>query len=63
LQNIYANRTPQASQFYVSLVRGVGNPSFNNELYCTNLALPDSGYQLLALFPFLEYGAVLLSQP
>jgi hypothetical protein len=27
LQNIYANRTPQASPFYVSLVQGVGDPS------------------------------------
>src|SRR5262249_55225411 len=46
LQNIFFNRTPQQTQFYVSLVVGIGNPSFDNELSYRNLKLPDSGYQL-----------------
>ena len=52
LQNIYANRTPQTSQFYLSLVQGVGNPSFDRELTYGNITFPDAGYQLLALFRF-----------
>lgn len=52
LQSIYANRTPQSTQFYISLVSGVGNPSFKNELTYSSIKFPDSGYQLLALFRF-----------
>ena len=52
LQNIYHNRTPAAKQFYISLVAGVGNPQFDNELGYASLKLPDSGYQLLGLFRF-----------
>ena len=32
LQNIYRNRRPGSSQFYVSLVPGAANPSFDHEL-------------------------------
>ena len=52
LQNIYANRSPASSQFFVSLVGGVANPSFNHELNYSALKIPDAGYQLLALFRF-----------
>jgi C-terminal processing protease CtpA/Prc len=45
-------------QFYVSLVSGVGNPSFDHELDYPGLKLPDPGFQLLALYRFwniIEY--------
>ena len=48
LESIYAART--GKQFYVSVVPGIGNPSFDHELGYAQVALPDSGYQLLALF-------------
>ena len=50
LQNIYANRLPATSQFFVSLVNGVANPSFDHELTYPSLNIPDAGYQILALF-------------
>jgi hypothetical protein len=49
LIHIYENRNSQ-QQFYVELAPNVGNPQFDNELTYDNLKLPDSGYQLLALF-------------
>ena len=50
--NRYTSRTPADSQFFVSLIPNVLNPSFDNELSYQSLKLPDSGYQLLALFRF-----------
>jgi len=50
LRAIHQNRQVGRPQFYVSLVPGVGNPTFDHELAYDNLALPDAGYQLLALF-------------
>jgi len=41
-----------SKQFYVSLVPGVGNPSFDHELGYPHLAFPDAGFQLLALYRF-----------
>jgi hypothetical protein len=58
LESIYAART--GKQFYVSTVPGFGNPSFDHELGYAQAALPDSGYQLLALFRWwniLQYWA------
>jgi hypothetical protein len=58
LESIYASRT--GKQFYVSTVPGAGNPSFDHELAYAQMALPDSGYQLLALFRWwniLQYWA------
>jgi hypothetical protein len=52
LQGIYRNRTPGSSQFYVSLIRGAGNPSFDHELGYPTSPYPDAGYRLLALFRF-----------
>ncbi|HEY2470826.1 MAG TPA: S41 family peptidase [Terracidiphilus sp.] len=49
LQRIYQNR-PRTNQFYVSLAPGIGNPHFDHELSYSAVALPDSGFQLLALF-------------
>jgi hypothetical protein len=49
LQRIYQNR-PRRNQFYVSLVPGVHNPSFQHELSYGSIKFPDSGFQLLALF-------------
>jgi C-terminal processing protease CtpA/Prc len=49
LETIYVSR-PAKDQFYISLMPGVGNPNFDHELSYSSIALPDSGYQLLALF-------------
>ncbi len=48
LESIYANRT--GKQFFVSLAADVGNPEFRHEPAYPQIAFPDSGYQLLALF-------------
>jgi hypothetical protein len=45
------NRVP-SKQFYVSLVPDVSNPSFDHELAYAQLALPDAGFQLLAVYRF-----------
>jgi hypothetical protein len=50
LQTIYQNRSATGQQFFVSLVPNIKNPSFDNELSYGGLSLPDSGYQVLALF-------------
>jgi len=50
LQAIYQNRAGTGRQFFVSLVPNLGNPSFDNELSYGGFSLPDSGYQILALF-------------
>ena len=52
LLNVYRNRTPGPSQFYVSLVANVSNPSFDHELSYSKWVYPDAGYRLLALFRF-----------
>ena len=52
LRNIYANRSPGSSQFFVSLVNGAGNASFDHEPIYSALKTSDAGYQLLALFRF-----------
>jgi C-terminal processing protease CtpA/Prc len=50
LQSVYANRSASGQSFFVSLTSGVGNPVFQNESQYATISLPDSGYQLLALF-------------
>jgi hypothetical protein len=50
LQTIYLNRTPATQTAYISLAPGIFNPVFQDELNYASLTLPDSGYQLLALF-------------
>jgi C-terminal processing protease CtpA/Prc len=52
LGSIYRNRTPAASQFFVSLAPGIFNPYFDHELGYYALNLPDAGYQILGLFRF-----------
>ena len=52
LQGIYRNRSPGSSQFYLSLIPGAGNPSFDHELAYPTSPYPDAGYRLLALFRF-----------
>jgi len=52
LQSVYANRTPATQTFYVSLDPNTANPIFQNESAYSTISLPDSGYQLLALFRF-----------
>jgi hypothetical protein len=51
LRSIQRNRL-DATQFYVSLMPEVGNPSFQHELSYAGLTLPDAGYQLLSLYRF-----------
>jgi C-terminal processing protease CtpA/Prc len=51
LQSIRENRLSD-TQFYVSLVAGVGNPSFDHEPGYSNLKVPDFGFQLLSLYRF-----------
>jgi hypothetical protein len=48
LESIYAGRT--GKQFYVSIASRAGNPNFDHEPSYPQMAFPDSGYQLLALF-------------
>jgi hypothetical protein len=53
LRSIYRNRPAAgARQFYVGIADGVGNPVFRNEPLYASIGLPDSGYQLLALYRF-----------
>jgi len=57
LQSIRENRLPD-KQFYVSLVAGIGNPSFDHEPSYSSLKVPDFGFQLLSLYRFwniIEY--------
>lgn len=58
LRGILRNRSREPQQFYLSLVPNIANPSFDHELAYTTLRIPDSGYQLLALYRFwniIEY--------
>jgi C-terminal processing protease CtpA/Prc len=50
LRAIHRNRPADQRQFYLSLVPGIGNPSFDHEMAYATLTLPDAGYQLLALY-------------
>jgi hypothetical protein len=52
LRALHANRPADQTQFYLSLAPGVGNPVFKNEPNYAQIALPDAGYQLLALYRF-----------
>ena len=52
LRRIHANRPAAGSQFYVSLAPGIFNPLFQNEPAYADVALPDAGFQLLALYRF-----------
>ena len=49
LQEIYARRVAGNTQFYVSLVPGVGNPAFPHELVYPYQHPLDAGYRILAL--------------
>src|SRR5215831_16464144 len=51
LRTIYRNRV-RGSKFYISQVRGVGNPVFENEPAYPGVRFPDPGYQLLALYRY-----------
>ena len=60
LRHIYLHRPASASQFYLRLDAQVGNPVFEHEIAYEKIALPDAGFQLLALFRFwniIEYWA------
>jgi C-terminal processing protease CtpA/Prc len=58
LRRAYENRPASKKQFYVSKVARVGNPVFDHEPDYKAVKLPDSGFQLLALYRFwniIEY--------
>jgi C-terminal processing protease CtpA/Prc len=52
LKSIHAHRPSGGAQFYISLTPGVGNPVFSNERDYSDIAFPDTGYQLLGLFRY-----------
>lgn len=52
LRAVNAARPTERKQFYVSMASGVGNPNFAQEAAYPRITLPDSGYQLLALFRY-----------
>jgi C-terminal processing protease CtpA/Prc len=52
LHEIYINRPASGTQFYVSQVRGVGNPTFDHEPSYGAIKFPDTGMQLLALYRY-----------
>jgi len=57
--SIEMNRV-DSPQFYVSLMQGPGNPSFDHELSYGNIKYPDAGFQILALYRLwniIEYWA------
>jgi C-terminal processing protease CtpA/Prc len=57
---MYLEMNRHTSQFYVLLMPGVGNPSFDRELSYPKIKLPDAGFQILAAFRFwntVEYWA------
>src|SRR6185369_4714358 len=58
LQSIYANRQAGTTQFYVSQIPNIRNPSFDHELTYQSSKFPDPGFQILALYRFwniIEY--------
>jgi len=60
LVTIHERRPDVSKQFFVSLMMGVGNPDFSNELNYPRQNEPDPGYRLLALFRIwniIEYWA------
>jgi C-terminal processing protease CtpA/Prc len=50
LQKIFRNRAAAGSSFFVSLAEGVGNPVFDHEPDYAEIKLPDTGFQILALY-------------
>ena len=50
LREVYTNRKPGRTQFYLSTMPNVGNPKFDHELSYFAAAMPDPGMQLLGLF-------------
>ena len=52
LRAIHRNRPTEPRQYYVSLAPAIGNPAFEHEPNYAALKLPDTGYQLLALYRF-----------
>jgi hypothetical protein len=50
LQKIFRNRLASGNSFFVSLAEGVGNPVFDHEPDYAAIKLPDTGFQILALY-------------
>jgi C-terminal processing protease CtpA/Prc len=51
LNYVYARRN-QGEHYYLELAPNVGNPVFQNEQAHPNMAYPDAGYRLLALYRY-----------
>jgi hypothetical protein len=49
LLHVYSGRHDEGPQFYVTLVDGIGNPSFDHELPYSDQHPPDGGFRILAL--------------
>lgn len=54
---IARDRPAGAEQFYLSLMPGAGNPSFDHEPDYRNVPLDDAGFRLLALYRFWNMAA------
>jgi hypothetical protein len=50
--NRVENTKRPTKNYYVELVRGVGNPEFKNEKAYNSMIYPDAGYRLLSLFRY-----------
>lgn len=58
LQRIQGNRSTEEARYYVRHNPGVGNPDFSGEAAYQDMAVPDAGFRLLALYRFwniIEY--------
>ncbi len=58
LQRVFRNRPIFGDQYFVSVIRGVGNPVFDHEPAYPGIKTPDAGFQILALYRFwniIEY--------
>ncbi len=51
IQHVYDNRN-QDKNYYVSIIRNVGNPQFDHEAEYAEMPYPDAGFRLLSLFRF-----------
>ncbi len=51
LLDIYNNRS-QGKHYYISMVKGIGNPEFKNENPYSNMPYPDDGFRLLSLYRY-----------
>ncbi|MFD2892759.1 S41 family peptidase [Flavobacterium chuncheonense] len=51
LVHLYNNRN-QGKQYYIKMIKDVGNPDFKNEKAYQNMSYPDAGFRLLSLYRY-----------